>query len=100
MDGVRAQAVVQQLPVADPEAQQDAVNLLLGGRLPPGGGRERDTMSAASEPRKNSTTNQPIANLTHFSLSNRVECEQKIGLINNLNDSYYFTGAETRLKCD
>lgn len=44
VDGVCAQAVVQQLPVANPEPQQDPVDLLLGGRLPPGGGgggRER-----------------------------------------------------------
>lgn len=37
--GVAAQAVVQQLPEAQPEAQQDAVDLLLGGGLREGGGR-------------------------------------------------------------
>lgn len=31
--GVAAQTVVQQLPISDPEAQQDPVDLLLGGGL-------------------------------------------------------------------
>lgn len=33
VSGVAAQAVVQQLAVPQPEAQQDAVDLLLGGGL-------------------------------------------------------------------
>lgn len=38
VSGVAAQAIVQQLAVSQPKAQQDPVDLLLGGRLR--GGRE------------------------------------------------------------
>lgn len=33
VEGVTSETVVQQLPIADAEAQQDAVDPLLGGRL-------------------------------------------------------------------
>ena len=46
--GVAAEAVVRQLTVPDPEAQQDPVDLLLGGRLQ--GGKDGGLRSGEAKP--------------------------------------------------